>query len=285
MNEGDPVGNPISSIRSLLHKQMDKLEEIMNWKRQEVSLRERPVSELELEKLAERFGRGISFYDALANPDELSIIAEIKRKSPSAGSIAEGISALEQARTYYNANADALSVLTDEKFFGGKLEDLWEVNDFLQEHQRFVPTLRKDFMVHPIQILEALEAGARAILLIVRVLDDDELETLRAYADAAGMDCLYEVHEEHELEKALKHNPKILGVNNRDLTRFVIDLETTERLFPLIPEGIVKVSESGILVPEDAWRVREAGAEAVLCGEALMKAESPENFISEMKDA
>ena len=257
----------------------------MNWKRQEVSLRERPVSELELEKLAERFGQGISFHDALAHPDELSIIAEIKRKSPSAGSIAEGISALEQARTYYNANADALSVLTDEKFFGGKLEDLWEVNDFLQEHQRFVPTLRKDFMVHPIQILEALEAGARAILLIVRVLDDDELKTLRAYADAAGMDCLYEIHEENELEKALKHNPQILGVNNRDLTRFVTDLETTERLFPLILEGIVKVSESGILEPEDAWRVRDAGADAVLCGEALMKAESPENFISEMKDA
>ena len=120
---------------------MDKLEEIMNWKRQEVSLRARPVSELELEKLAERFERGISFRHALAHPDELSIIAEIKRKSPSAGSISEGISALEQARTYYNANADALSVLTDEKFFGGKLEDLWEVNDFLQEHQRFVPTL------------------------------------------------------------------------------------------------------------------------------------------------
>ena len=93
--------------------------------------------------------------------------------------IAEGISAVEQARSYYNSNADALSVLTDEKYFGGRLEDLWEVNDFLKNHQRFVPTLRKDFMVHPIQILEALEAGARAILLIVRALDNEELTVLR----------------------------------------------------------------------------------------------------------
>ena len=105
----------------------------------------------------------------------------------------------------------------------------------------------------PIQILEALEAGARAILLIVRALNDEELKMLRGYADAAGMDCLYEVHELHELEKALRHEPKILGVNNRDLTRFVTDLGTTEQLFPQIPDGIIKVSESGITQPEDAW--------------------------------
>jgi indole-3-glycerol phosphate synthase len=106
---------------------------------------------------------------------------------------------------------------------------------------------------------------------------------LRAYAAAAGMDCLYEIHEEKELEKALRHDPKILGVNNRDLTRFVTDLATTEELFPQIPDGIIKVSESGIMQPEDAWRVREAGADAVLCGEALMKAEDTEAFIEEMK--
>ena len=262
---------------------MDKLAEIMDWKRSEVAERERPVSESELRQLSQRFDRGISFYDALANPEELSVIAEIKRKSPSAGSIAEEISAMEQARTYYNGNADALSVLTDEKFFGGKLEDLWEVNDFLSQHQRFIPTIRKDFMVHPIQVLEALEAGARAILLIVRALNDEELKTPRGYADAAGLDCLYEIHEEQELEKALKHDPRLLGVNNRDLTRFVTDLSTTERLFPQIPEGIVKISESGIFEPEDAWRVRDAGADAILCGEALMKADDVEGFIQEMK--
>ena len=263
---------------------MDKLAEIMDWKRNEVSLRARPVSERELVRLGERISGGISFYDALAEKEELAVIAEIKRKSPSAGSIAENISALEQARTYSNAEADALSVLTDEKYFGGNLEDLWEVNDFLRQHQKVIPTLRKDFMVHPIQVLEALEAGARAVLLIVRALEDEDLKILRACADQAGLDCLYEIHEEEDLEKALRHEPHILGVNNRDLTRFVTDLETTERLFPMIPENIIKISESGIMEPEDAWRARAAGADAILCGEALMKADNPESFIQQMKE-
>ena len=263
---------------------MDKLTEIMDWKRREVAPRARPVRPRELSSLGERMRVGLSFHDALASPEQLSVIAEIKRKSPSAGSIAEGISAGEQARTYLNAGADAMSVLTDEEFFGGKLEDLWEVNDFISNHQRETPTIRKDFMIHPIQVLEALEAGARAILLIVRALDDEDLKSLREAADLAGLDCLYEIHEEKELEKALRHSPRIIGVNNRDLARFETTLDTTEMLFPLIPDGIVKVSESGILEPEDAWRVREAGADAVLCGEALMRADDPEALLREMKE-
>lgn len=263
---------------------MDKLTEIMAWKRKELASRIRPVSPRELSSLGSKMGDENSFHDALANRDELSVIAEIKRKSPSAGSIAEDISAVDQARSYLNADADALSVLTDKKYFGGELEDLWEVNDFIRSHQRTIPTLRKDFMIHPIQVMEALEAGSRAILLIVRALDDDELKTLREAADLANLDCLYEIHEEKELEKALAHDPKIIGVNNRDLTRFVTDLETTERLFPLMPDEVVKVSESGIIEPEDAWRAREAGADAVLCGEALMRSSEPEAFVHEMKE-
>lgn len=261
---------------------MDKLAEIMDWKRKEISSRIRPVKLNDLEKLGQRMHRGFSFRDSLAT-EELSIIAEIKRKSPSAGDIAEGISAVEQARSYLNAEADALSILTDNKYFGGQLEDLWEVNDFLRSHQREMPTLRKDFMVHPIQVLEALEAGASAILLIVRVLSDDELKTLREAADVSGLDCLYEIHEEPELEKALKHDPKILGVNNRDLTRFVTDLQISEELIPQIPDTIIKVSESGIFEPEDAWQVRDFGADAVLCGEALMRAKDLDGLIHEMK--
>lgn len=263
---------------------MDKLTEIMAWKRKELASRIRPVSPGELSSLGSKMGSENSFRNALSNSDELSVIAEIKRKSPSAGSIAENVSAVEQARTYLNADADALSVLTDQKYFGGQLEDLWEVNDFIRNHRRTIPALRKDFMIHPIQVMEALEAGARAILLIVRALDDDELKTLREAADLARLDCLYEIHEERELEKALSHDPEIIGVNNRDLTRFVTDLETTERLFPLIPDGVVKVSESGILEPEDAWRARAAGADAVLCGEALMRSSDPEGFVREMKE-
>ena len=262
---------------------MDKLIEIMDWKRKEISTRIRPVKMQDLANLGQRLKTDLSFRDALAKQDELSIIAEIKRKSPSAGDIAEGISATEQARTYINADADALSILTDKKYFGGELEDLWEVNDFIRNHQRKIPTLRKDFMVHPIQVLEALEAGAQAILLIVRALNDDELKILREAADESGLDCLYEIHEEEELEKALHHDPKILGVNNRDLTRFVTDLKISEELIPQIPDSIVKVSESGIFEPEDAWFAKETGADAVLCGEALMRSEDVEGLVHDMK--
>ena len=262
---------------------MDKLTEIMEWKRKEISSHIRPVKLEDLESLGSRMNSGISFRDALADQNELSIIAEIKRKSPSAGDIAENASAVEQARTYLNADANALSILTDKKYFGGELKDLWDVNDFINNHQRKIPTIRKDFMVHPIQVMEALEAGASAILLIVRALNDEELKILRESADAAGLDCLYEIHEEAELEKALRHDPQIIGVNNRDLTRFVTDLKISENLIPKIPDSIVKVSESGIFEAEDAWFAREIGADAILCGEALMKSDDVENLILEMK--
>ena len=262
---------------------MDKLAEIMEWKRREVSLRSRPVSERELMKTGDRMRPRGTFREVLADPMELAVIAEIKRKSPSAGTIAGNVSAMEQSRAYFNAGVDALSILTDEKFFGGNLEDLWEVNDFLCQHQLSLPTLRKDFIVDPIQVLEAVEAGASAILLIVRALDDEELKILRNSADHAGLDCLYEIHTEEEIEKALRHHPEILGVNNRDLRRFTTELAITENLFPKIPDEILKVSESGILRPKDAWRVREAGADAVLCGEALMRSNDPELFVNEMK--
>ena len=262
---------------------MDKLAEIMDWKRKEISTLIRPVNLNDLENIGYRMKTDLSFAEALTI-DELSVIAEIKRKSPSAGDIAEGTSEVEQARDYLNADADALSILTDKKYFGGEIKDLWEVNDFLSNHQRSTPTLRKDFMVHPFQVLEALEAGARAILLIVRALSNDELKCLREAADASGLDCLYEIHEVEELEKALNHDPKIIGVNNRDLTRFVTNLEISEELIPQIPNHIIKVSESGIFAPEDAWQVRAVGADAVLCGEALMKAENVDSLIHEMKE-
>ncbi len=263
---------------------MDKLAEIMAWKRGEIAARVRPVREEELVRLAEKYPFRGAFRSALGDSKGLSVIAEIKRRSPSAGAIAEAPDAAEQARKYLNAEADALSILTDEKYFGGSMEDLWDVTDFLRSHNRSQPCLRKDFMVHPAQVAEAAEAGARAILIIVRALSDDEMKVLREAADLAGLDCLYEIHDDAELERVLPHSPEILGVNNRDLTRFTTDLAVTEHLLPQIPEGVVKVSESGILTPEDAWRARAAGADAVLCGEALMKAEDAEAFIAEMKD-
>ncbi|MFP4068702.1 MAG: indole-3-glycerol phosphate synthase TrpC [Opitutales bacterium] len=265
---------------------MDKLAEIMAAKRHYLKDRTRPVRERELERLARLRTQGGSFLNALARQDRLSVIAEIKRKSPSAGEIADaGLDAVEQARTYLNAEADCFSILTDTDYFGGTLQDLWDVVEFLECHSRKTPCLRKDFMVHPVQVVEAAEAGARCILVIVRALEDDEIKALRDAAGIAGLDVLYEIHEERELEKALRFDPKIVGVNNRDLRRFKTDLAVSEFLIPRIPDGIVKVSESGISDPADAARARACGADAILVGEALMKTENPEELVAAFHEA
>lgn len=258
---------------------MDKLSEIMAAKRRDLATRLRPVRDAELSRMADRARPGRSFREALSRDAGLAVIAEIKRRSPSAGAIAETIVAPEQARKYYNAGADAISVLTDEAFFGGSIRDLWDVNDLLGHRDDGPPTLRKDFFVHPLQVLEAAEAGARAILIIVRALSDDEIRALHDAAGLAGLDALFEVHSQPELDRAVAHEAKIIGVNNRDLARFVTDLSYSETLIPEMPDDVVAVSESGIWTPDDAARVYEAGADAILVGEALMKMEKPEQFI------
>ena len=258
---------------------MDKLEEIIAWKRQEIENRIRPVSEHELSRFAELGKMGLGLREALERTEGLAVVAEIKRRSPSAGDIAPQALAVEQARRYYNAGADALSVLTDEKFFAGNIRDLWETVDLLKDRQDAPPILRKDFFIHPIQVLEAAEAGARAILIIVKALNDEEIESLVDAADTAGLECLFEVHDESELERALNAGALIIGVNNRDLTTFKTDLKISELLIPKIPGDILSISESGIITAEDAARMRTAGANAILVGEALMKAGDPEKLI------
>lgn len=263
---------------------MDKLAEIMAHKRVELEHRIRPVRDSELERLA-RNVTGQSFAEALTARKGLSVIAEIKRRSPSAGQIAELPDATEQARKYYNAEVDCLSVLTDEKYFGGTLQDLWNVTDFLSDHRRDIPCLRKDFFIHPVQVVEAAEAGAKCILIIVRALEDDEINRLYDTASAAGLDALFEVHTEAELERALTFDPKIVGVNNRDLGRFVTDLAISELIIPQMPSGVIPVSESGIFTPEDAARARACGARAILVGEALMRAEDPSELVEGFHEA
>lgn len=264
---------------------MDKLTEIMAYKRQEIDSRLRPVRDSELERLAQAGKRRPGFEAALRARKGLAVIAEIKRRSPSAGSIAELPEATEQARKYVNAQVDAMSILTDEKFFGGHLRDLWEVTDFLQQHRRPIPCLRKDFMVHPVQVVEAAEAGASCILIIVRALDDDTIARLYDSATAAGLDSLFEVHTLAELERALRFDPRMVGVNNRDLARFRTDLAISEEIIPQIPKDIVAISESGIFTAEDAQRARACGASAILCGEALMRADDPEELVSAFHEA
>ena len=271
---------------------MDQLAEIIAHKRREIAPRARPVAAAELARTGAALPPPPSFARALRRPDRrLAVVAEIKRRSPSAGEIKADASAAEQARRYQAAGADALSVLTDLKYFGGTIDDLRAVTGVVGAAAPAVtpgragplPSLRKDFMVHPIQVLEAREAGASAVLLIVRVLSDDELTGLFAAAAAAGLDALFEIHDEADLARALRHGARIIGVNNRDLTSFTTDLAVSERLLPLIPPEITAVSESGIFTGADAARARAAGAHAILAGEALMKAADPSKLIAEFR--
>lgn len=264
---------------------MDKLFEIMAAKRAEIAGRVRPVTNRELEDASRNAALRPSFHRALAQPDELAVIAEIKRRSPSAGAIAIDASAPEQAEIYARAHANAISVLTDQTWFGGSLADLTGVVERLESSGNLVPCLRKDFMVHPLQVLEAAEAGASAILIIVRALSDDEIKELFDAATLAGLDSLFEVHSEPEIDRAVKAGARIIGVNNRDLAIFKTDLAFSERLIPRIPGDVIRISESGIFTAGDAARVRAAGADAILVGEALMRAASPAALIASFHQA
>jgi len=277
----------------------DKLLEIMAHKRREIAPILREVSLDELREIDASLPRPPSFAEALRRPDgRLAVIAEIKRRSPSAGAIAENASATDQARRYQAAGASALSVLTDSKYFGGELGDLRDVVEMLRREKevdgggsaakavlRPPPCLRKDFMIHPIQVREAREAGASAILIIVRALDDPTIATLYAAARAAGLDALFEIHEEPELARALAHGAEIIGVNNRDLAVFKTDLAFSERLIPRFPPNVIAVSESGIATAADAARARAAGAHAILVGESLMRAPDPRALLQSLANA
>jgi indole-3-glycerol phosphate synthase len=244
------------------------------------------VPAAELAAADARHPRPPSFAAALRRADgRLAVISEIKRRSPSAGDIRAGVSAPAQATRYQQAGADAISVLTDEKYFGGTLEDLRTVTATFTTQPPAIPCLRKDFFVHPLQVLEARAAGASAILIIVRALTDEEIQTLRDAAATAGLDALYEIHTEAELDRAVGHGAKIIGVNNRDLAIFRTDLGLSERLIPRFPAGITAVSERGIFTAADAHRVRHAGAHAVLVGEALMRAADPAALLRDFRAA
>ncbi len=277
-----PRANPVNVARL----PMDKLTEIMAWKRRELAPVLRPVTDAEIARAAAARPRPPGFAAALRRADgTLAVISEIKRRSPSAGDIRAGISSLDQAKRYQTATADALSVLTDEKFFGGTLADLRGVTGYFSANAPAKPCLRKDFMIHPLQVLEAVEAGASAILIIVRALDDTEIATLYSAAQAGGLDALFEIHNEAELARAVQHGARIIGVNNRDLAIFKTDLGLSERLIPQFPAGTIAVSESGIFTAADAARARRAGAHAVLVGEALMRAEDPAALIASFRTA
>ena len=212
-----------------------------------------------------------SLFEELRKAEQLQVISEMKRASPSKGLIAEGADPVAQAKAYYEAGAACISVLTDTPFFQGSFEDLAAVAEAVP-----IPLLCKDFMIHRVQIDKAKSSGASVILLIVAALDDETLADLHAYATSLGLDVLVEVHDLAELERALAVDAKLIGVNNRDLRTFEVDLIQTEMVAARFPfdEERVLISESGIWGPEDAIRVAKAGASAVLVGESLMRSDS-----------
>jgi len=210
------------------------------------------------------------FAAALSRPGEVCLLAEIKRRSPSAGPIRPGADPADIARRYAAGGAAALSVLTDREYFDGDIAFLASARDAAE-----LPVLRKDFVISPLQVVEARAHGADAILLIARIVGDGDLRELADLARSFGMDVLVEVHDEAELERALSAGATLVGVNNRDLSRFVTDLAVTERLAPGMPAGVTLVAESGIRAPGDVIRLGAVGVDAVLVGESLMRQADP----------
>ncbi len=220
---------------------------------------------------------GFPFARAL-EADGMSLICEVKRASPSKGMIAPEFPYLDIAREYEEAGASAISVLTEPHYFKGRDEYLEDITDVVS-----IPVLRKDFVVDEYQIYRAKELGASAILLIVSVLDDRQLEEYRELATMLGMSSLVAAHTRDEVERAVSSGAEIIGVNNRDLATFKVDLNNSIALRDRIPEGTVAVSESGIKGPEDVARLKEAGFDALLIGEAFMRSPDRHAMMESMR--
>lgn len=242
----------------------DKLAEIIAQKKQEVDKLKDQSSWLKKTALKRNDFR--SFRGNLYAPGEMTLIAEVKKASPSAGDIAPDIIPIEQAQTYETAGAHALSVLTDEQFFKGDLDDLFAIRKEVN-----LPILRKDFIIAADQIYESVISGADAILLIVAALDDKMLYELYNRARDAQLDVLVEVHDLREMDRALDIEADIIGINNRNLHTFEVNLQTTLDLAEEIPNDCLAVSESGIKTRDDAKALWKAGINTLLVGETLMR--------------
>ena len=260
---------------------MDKLDEIIAYKREEIKKIIPLTEKLQYAALERNDFRSLAeALKPLGSEDDgsLGLIAEVKKASPSAGVIANNFDPVEQAKIYDTAGASAISVLTDEKYFQGKLEYLVQIRE-----QVACPVLRKDFIVHEAQIFEASIAGADAVLLIVAALEQEELVRLLDITQRYGLEALVEVHDEAEMERALDTEARIIGINNRNLKTMEVDLETTERVGEEVPEGIILVSESGIKSVEQAAQVQGWGADAVLVGEMLMRCDDVAGMVQSLR--
>lgn len=254
---------------------MNKLDEIIAYKKQEIEPLVPLTKKLRASALMRNeFG---GFRTALdKGPDQLGVIAEVKKASPSAGIIDPNFDPVRQAKRYLDGGASCMSILTDEKYFQGHLSYLVQISKISS-----IPLLRKDFTVHECQIYEASVSGADAILLIVAALDDDQLRRLYDAARDIQLDILVEVHDLPEMERALDLGADLIGVNNRNLKTFTTDLATTEQLADEVPDNVILVSESGLKNSQDAQRALNAGANAILIGETLMRHDDPTRALEE----
>ena len=255
---------------------MIRLDELVHATREAVRRRqrERSLSDLAAEVETRREGR--PFVEGLSRP-RTSVIAEHKRRSPSAGTIREGVTCAEIVRAYERGGAAAISILTEETHFGGSLEDLHEARAATE-----LPILRKDFTIDPYQLYEAKVAGADGVLLVVGSLEQPALAELYAQAQELDLDALVEIHDDDELERALELDCDVIGINNRDLEDFSVDIQRTFDLLADVPAGKVVVSESGIYHREQIEELEQVGVDAVLVGEAVMRAPDPEAAVREL---
>jgi indole-3-glycerol phosphate synthase len=259
---------------------LSALDDLTRAARAQVERRREQVSLDELERAISARPEGRPFNEALAAPG-ISVIAEYKRRSPSAGDLPRGADPVEEiVRAYERGGAAALSILTESDHFGGSIADLRAARAATP-----LPILRKDFTVDRYQLYEAAAVQADAVLLIVAALDAEELERLHVEAAALDLDCLVEVHDREELEAALAIDAEVIGINNRNLADFTVDVSRTFELLADIPAGKTVVSESGISTRRQVEELEEVGVDAVLVGETLMRSEDPEAACRELAGA
>jgi indole-3-glycerol phosphate synthase len=258
---------------------MSVLDDIVAGVREDLAVRRAAVPEVDLRALIAHALPTRDPMPAFRAPG-LSVIAEVKRRSPSKGDLADIPDPAALARSYAAGGADAISVLTEERRFGGSLDDLRSVRAAVD-----TPLLRKDFIVSTYQLLEARAAGADLVLLIVAALDDATLAQLHAEARELGLTVLVEVHDEPEIARALEVGAELVGVNARNLKTLDVDPDTFGRLVGLLPADVVKVAESGITGPDDAARYAAEGADVVLVGEALVRDGDPATAVATMRRA
>ncbi|MDX1663721.1 MAG: indole-3-glycerol phosphate synthase TrpC [Candidatus Promineifilaceae bacterium] len=263
------------SVSKLARRRGKILDEIMSYHREQLPRIKREVPLEDLRALTRVAPAPVDFRAALAHPG-VSLIAECKKASPSRGLLVPDYDPVRLAQSYVRAGASAISVLTDARHFQGTLADLRDVKEALDAARSPVtklpvPVLRKDFIFDPYQLYEARAAGADAVLLIAAVLSGGDLESLLALTQELGMQALVEVHDETELERVLPLQPPVIGINNRNLQTFEVDLENTRRLRRSIPQEQIVVAESGIKTTDDVARLKEMGVDAILVGETLVR--------------